>query len=99
MTDAGWASGDSRPLAVLLDGEANPSQGPDGEVVVDDSFLMLFNARAEPTTFMLPEGPGWSVELDTSGGRDHGVETAAIRQWDAAPWAMVLLRRPGAIRN
>ena len=99
MTDAGWASGDSRSLAVLLDGEANPSQGPDGEVVVDDSFLMLFNARAEPTTFMLPEGPGWSVELDTSGGSDHGVEAAAIRQWDAAPWAMVLLRRPGAIRN
>jgi glycogen operon protein len=43
--------------------------GRRGEPVVDDSFLVAFNAHHEPITFTIPGsvyGDGWLVQLDTS---------------------------------
>ena len=69
MTVAAW-SGRERSLAVLLNGAAITEPGPRGEVITDQSFLLLFNASDQPVAFMLPApGPagGWELMADSAG--------------------------------
>ncbi len=71
MTEEGWRAPDTRSLAVFLNGGAITEPGPRGEAVRDASFLLLFNARAEPVSFALPDaryGPGWIVVADSAAG-------------------------------
>jgi glycogen operon protein len=69
MTDADWAQGQAKSLVVFLNGGAIPEPDRRGQRVVDDSFLIAFNADAEPTSFTIPGdayGTGWLVHLDTT---------------------------------
>ena len=43
MTQRDWSRGDARAIGVFLNGEEIPMLTPQGEPVVDDSFLLLFN--------------------------------------------------------
>jgi isoamylase len=73
MTQADWQASDTRSLAVLLNGEAITEPGPRGEIIADDSFLLLFNADDQPVTFILPGAggaSGWSVVVDTHNNAD-----------------------------
>jgi glycogen operon protein len=56
-------------MMVYLNGDAIPEPDQRGERVVDDSFLIAFNAHHETLTFTIPDevyGEGWLVALDTS---------------------------------
>jgi len=67
MTRRDWDSGPSL-LGVFLNGGEIDAQTPEGELVVDDSFLILFNAHHEDATFTLPPrrfGTRWALELCT----------------------------------
>ncbi|HET6627094.1 MAG TPA: glycogen debranching protein GlgX [Nocardioidaceae bacterium] len=69
MTDEDWTAGDARAVMVFLNGDAIPEPDRRGERVLDDSFLVAFNAHDEPVTFTVPDevyGEGWHVMLDTS---------------------------------
>jgi isoamylase len=69
MTDEDWSAGETKAMLVLLNGDAIPEPDRRGERVVDDSFLIAFNAHHEPLTFTVPDkvyGEGWQVVLDTS---------------------------------
>jgi glycogen operon protein len=69
MTDADWAQGQAKSLVVFLNGGAIPEPDRRGQRVVDDSFLIAFNADAEPISFTIPGdayGTGWLVHLDTT---------------------------------
>ena len=69
MDEGTWNSGFVRSLMVFLNGDAIPEPDPRGERVVDDSFLIAFNAHHETLTFTIPDevyGEGWLVALDTS---------------------------------
>jgi glycogen operon protein len=69
MTQRDWQRGDARTIGVFLNGEEIPTGSPRGEEVVDDSFLLLFNAHHEPITFKLPVrrfGARWKLELSTA---------------------------------
>jgi isoamylase len=55
MTDEDWQSGQAKSMAVFLNGDAIPSPNPRGERVVDDSFLVVFNAHHESVDFVLPD--------------------------------------------
>ncbi|MDA1096534.1 MAG: glycogen debranching protein GlgX [Chloroflexi bacterium] len=59
MSDDDWNVGFARSLGVFINGQAILSAGPRGERVVDDSFLVLFNAGDEPSSFVVPAGD-WS---------------------------------------
>ena len=48
MTQADWRRGDAYILGVFLNGREIPTPAPDGEPVVDDSFLLLFNSWEGP---------------------------------------------------
>jgi len=74
MTDADWNAGHSKAIAVFLNGDAITEPDPRGQRVVDDSFLLLFNAHSDPVRFTLPEerfGKAWDVVLDTAAGTVH----------------------------
>jgi glycogen operon protein len=96
MSDDDWAVGYARSLAVFLNGEAITSPGPRGERVVDDSFLVLFNAYGESMTFVIAAGLGgsrWQLELDTADDRPRGAAVSSSGTWQVDAWATVVLRR------
>ena len=69
MTHRDWTRGDGHRLGVFLDGAALGTLDARGEPVVDDSFLLLFNAHHEPVVFTLPPrrfGQRWTLELSTA---------------------------------
>ena len=69
MTDEDWSAGFAKSLMVFLNGSAIAGRGPRGERIVDESFVLLFNAHADPVDFLLDGkaeiGRGASVS-DTS---------------------------------
>jgi glycogen operon protein len=69
MTQADWTRGDAFALGAFLNGAEIPTLTPRGETLVDDSFIVLFNAWREPVTFVLPParfGRRWAHELSTA---------------------------------
>jgi isoamylase len=69
MDDEDWENGLARTLAMFLNGDAITSPGPSGQPVVDDSFLLLFNAFESALDFTVPAeewGKRWVVEFDTA---------------------------------
>ncbi|MCL5788641.1 MAG: glycogen debranching protein GlgX [Candidatus Marsarchaeota archaeon] len=67
MTEQDWVNSDVRVLGVLLSLGADSETDENGNVLTDDTLLLLFNSSAEPVEFVLPEGiHGWKVLADTS---------------------------------
>ncbi|RDH74388.1 glycogen debranching enzyme GlgX [Mycolicibacterium moriokaense] len=54
MTDEDWESGFVKSLGVYLNGYGIPDLDVRGERIVDDSFMLFFNAHYEPIDFKLP---------------------------------------------
>ena len=97
MTRRDWDS-DRGQIGIFLNGEALRTPGKHGEVIHDDSFLMLFNAHHEPATFTLPPrrfGRGWTLELTTADPASPPLSYAARAQAELVPRSLVVLRREG----
>jgi glycogen operon protein len=95
MTQKDWQREDAHTLGVFLNGEEIPEHTPDGRDVVDDSFLLLFNAYGESITFTLPTrrfGARWQVEIATGEGGPEGVVPARA-QLPLEGRSLALLRR------
>ena len=95
MTHKDWQREDARTLGVFLNGQEIQSRTPHGEEIVDDSFLLLFNAHFEPVTFTLPTrrfGARWVGELSTGEGVPEG-PIAGRAEVVVQDRALVLLRR------
>ncbi|MFN8040162.1 MAG: glycogen debranching protein GlgX [Acidimicrobiales bacterium] len=96
MTDDDWDTGFAKAVGLLLDGTAIPWPGPRGEPVVDDRFLVLFNAHHEPLPWTLPrhldvdEGPPIDGEAAAGGPSDHGGRPAAGGCELPAAWLVVV---------
>jgi glycogen operon protein len=78
MTRRDWQSGEP-VLGLFLNGREIVEPGPFGEEIVDDSFMLLFNAHDEDRVFMLPRrrfGAQWALELSTA---DPGAEAGSAR--------------------
>jgi isoamylase len=95
--DLGPANG--RALGVFLNGEAMNEPDARGERVVDNRFLLLFNANAEPVAFVLPEarfGRDWEIVIDTddqqpSASQGHLPVLAAKAQLEVAAHSVIVL--------
>ncbi|MXW75072.1 MAG: glycogen debranching protein GlgX [Acidimicrobiaceae bacterium] len=97
MTHDDWRTGHARSVAVFLNGEAITAVGSRGQRIVDDSFLMLFNASSEPSNFTLSSRLGsweWDVEFDTADDTRRGSFQTASKI-SVGAWALMLLRREG----
>ena len=69
MTEEQWNVGFTKAIDIFLNGEAIPTPGPQGERVMDDSFLLFFNAHYELLEFLLPpelRERHWVVVIDTT---------------------------------
>ncbi|MGW0226955.1 glycogen debranching protein GlgX [Actinopolymorpha singaporensis] len=69
MTERDWTAGFAKSLTVFLNGEAIHEPGEQGERIVDDSFLLLFNASEDDVEFALPPqkyGEAWEQVMDTA---------------------------------
>jgi isoamylase len=69
MTRRDWQRGDAFALGAFLNGAEITWETREGEPVVDDSFLVLFNAWQDTLSFRLPParfGRRWSLELSTA---------------------------------
>ncbi len=68
MTDEDWGAGFAKSVTVFLNGHGIPDRDARGQRVLDDSFLLCFNAHYEPIEFTLPPkefGASWQVVVFT----------------------------------
>lgn len=95
MSENDWDVGYASSLAVFLNGHGIASPGPRGERVVDDSFLVLFNAYGEAMSFAIPEAAGNRCEivLDSAADDRRGQFVPSDQPFEVAGWATVVLRR------
>jgi isoamylase len=73
MSDDDWDAGSAASVGIFLNGEAITDRDRRGQRITDDSFLLLFNAHAEPVDWTLPKqwGQWWEVIIETAdAGRD-----------------------------
>jgi len=69
LSSSDWETGYARSMGVFLNGGAIGDPDPRGQAVVDDSFLLLFNAADSAIEFTLPSseyGERWEIAVDTS---------------------------------
>ena len=69
MTSEDWDSDFGKCISVFLNGEALREPNARGERVVDDSFLLCFNAHDHAVDFVIPNddyATEWTAELDTT---------------------------------
>jgi glycogen operon protein len=69
MTHQDWGAEFDKCIAVFLNGEAIPEPDARGQQVVDDSFLLCFNAHDHTVDFIVPDddyAKEWTAELDTT---------------------------------
>jgi glycogen operon protein len=68
MTDEDWGASFAKSVAVFLNGHGIPDRDARGQRVIDDSFLLCFNAHHEPIEFTLPPkefGTAWCTVVHT----------------------------------
>ncbi len=96
MSESHWSVGEAT-VSVFLNGRAIPTPDNRGRRVVDDDFLVLFNADHEERIFRLPGqewGEHWLVEVDTGGSAvDPGWHEPGS-ELSAKPRSVILLRSP-----
>jgi glycogen operon protein len=69
MAEEQWAASYAKSLAVFVNGSAISARDRRGEAIVDDTFLLLFNAHDDDVAFTLPGkafGEQWVVDIDTA---------------------------------
>jgi isoamylase len=97
MTMEDWDSGFGKSIAAFLNGEAISEPDARGFRVVDDSFLLCFNAHDEELDFCVPEGPygrEWEACLDTADPRgESDLTVRAGEKMTLAARSVVVLRR------
>ncbi|MEV0681483.1 glycogen debranching protein GlgX [Actinosynnema sp. NPDC050436] len=102
MTEQNWEDDFGRCVVVFLNGEGIPSLDQRGMRVLDDSFLIAFNAHYEDIETTLPEagyGPQWTVVVDTATGvvqdADRGEPVPAGGTVTLTARSLVVLQRTG----
>ncbi|MDT7637738.1 MAG: isoamylase [Pseudonocardiales bacterium] len=79
MTDRDWSSGFGQCVTVFLNGDGIPDVDERGDRILDDSFLLCFNASSEDIEVTLPGeryGGPWAVVVDTAVGEVHTLSDA-----------------------
>ncbi|WP_409434161.1 glycogen debranching protein GlgX [Mycobacterium sp. SMC-14] len=69
MTQQDWDSEFGRCVMVFLNGEALPEPDERGQRIIDDSFLLCFNAGEAPVDFVTPNteyAQVWAAVIDTA---------------------------------
>ena len=100
MTQRNWRDNNALTLGVFLNGSEIPTLTERGAPVIDDTFLILFNAWEGAVDFTLPAvsfGRRWELELSTAEpAAEAGSESYRARAVVPVEGrSLVLLRRVG----
>lgn len=99
MTREDWGESFHKCVAVFLNGDAITAPNARGERVVDDSFLLCFNAGEDPVEFSMPPddyAKEWTVELDTNeptGLKEGGDQVVTAEEKVSLPSRSLLILR------
>ncbi|WP_375501001.1 glycogen debranching protein GlgX [uncultured Nostoc sp.] len=72
MTEKQWLVSYAKAMEIFLNGEGIVTPGPRGERIIDESFLLFFNAHYETIEFALPnvfQDREWEIVIDTNEAR------------------------------
>ena len=100
MTEEQWQDGFAKAIGVSLNGEEITTTGPQGQRIIDESFLLFFNAHYEMVEFTLPiklQDREWVVVIDTKESNfiDDGTIYAADKSVPVTARSLMVLRRVG----
>jgi isoamylase len=99
MEEADWNAPDARALGMYLNGHGIAGADARGQEVVDDHFLLYFNAGGDDVQITLPPeeyAAAWDVVIDTGDvKRRRGAMKAGVRS-KVAPRSVVVLREHSA---
>jgi isoamylase len=93
MDDGDWEDG-SQALGMYLNGHGIAGKDARGQAIVDDHFLLYFNADGETTVTLPPDeyADAWDVVIDTGGSADEDGTFAAGETFTIPHRSMVVLR-------
>ena len=94
MTKREWES--AHVVGMFLNGEEIAAPDEHGERVLDDSFMLLFNAGHEDVDFKLPPGRfgrRWTCELRTDDGAAEGGSVSAGEHVTVPRLSLIVLIR------
>ena len=98
MEEADWETGYAKSMGVYLNGNEIHSTDVLGGRIVDDSFLVVFNAHHRNVRFVLPPeefGPAWVKVVDTADTLAEGDQFKAGEEMPVTGRSLVLLRATG----
>jgi isoamylase len=81
MTPEDWQTGYARAITTFLNGDRLVAPDRRGRKIIDDSFVIMFNAHHEDLEFRLPPeeyGPSWWVILDTAEDENVSVDEGDV---------------------
>jgi isoamylase len=100
MKEQNWDDAFGKSIVVFLNGDAIADRDNRGERVVDESFLMAFNAHYEDIVMTLPGagyGTGWGLVVDSCAGtveaQPHGDTIPAGGTFNLPARSIVVLQR------
>jgi glycogen operon protein len=96
MTHEDWDTSFHKCVAVFLNGDAITAPNARGERVVDDSFLLCFNADEQPIEFVMPQADyaqEWTVELDTNHPAGHADQVVNAEEKISLPSRSLMVLR------
>jgi len=98
MSQEDWEHGWARSVGMFLNGNAIPDPDARGQRIVDDSFLLFFNAWHEDVDYTLPGqefGSAWEVVVDTTAPLAPDIDAASHKFGEAmrTPARSVLVLR------
>jgi isoamylase len=72
MENGDWTAHDAKAIGMYLNGHGIPGMDQSGNAIVDDHFLLYFNASADDLTLTLPSeeySQAWDVVIDTAAAK------------------------------
>ncbi|MBF2007510.1 MAG: glycogen debranching protein GlgX [Chlorogloeopsis fritschii C42_A2020_084] len=104
MTEEQWNSGYSKAIGIFLNGEEIATPGPRGERIIDESFLLFFNAHYEMLEFHIPKGLQdweWLTIIDTTKPRfvQRGKRYIDDKPIEVDARSLVVLQKMGRISH
>ena len=98
MTRHQWDSDFAKAVSIFLNGEAIATVGSRGERILDNSFLLFFNAHCEPLKFAIPaklQAWDWSVVIDTCASEFIGLGERHHQEAEVEARSVLVLQRLG----
>ncbi len=95
MTEPDWFDETLHTFGMFVSGDPLRAPGPRGEQLRDSSFLLWFNAHADPGKAKLPANQWVSsgeIVLSTDSGHPIGERWSAGEVVDIEPRSMIVLR-------